>query len=433
MLTRLVMFSLLLTGAPQAPANGFDAAFARFVSASSADQSADAAEAVLASGVDFDTLSARLAAGPTIPGRADTGRLLLEQRTEDGTPHPFLVLVPENYDPRRAYPVRVYLHGGVNRPAQAADGSWWRAPERLASDDDIAVFPHAWSESLWWQDRQVESVGGILRRLKRSYHIDDNRVYLFGVSDGGTGAWFFAFRDTTPWAAFVPFISHPAVLSNPTTGAAGELYPANLAGKPFYVVNGGLDRLYPAAAVEPYMTLFRDAGADLVFVTKPDSGHSTAWWPQEADAIEAFLADHPRDPLPERLSWRTDSVRRYNRAYWLVIDEIGEAAVDVLEPNAVVVGGRRYLAFPRGAPSGQVEVRRDGNEIEVTSQGVRRFTLLLAPSELDFDEPVVVRCNGVEVFRGRLEKSREVLLKWAGRDADGTMLFGAELTVEVPR
>lgn len=417
----------------QDPGDDFEAALAHFATAGSPRQAAEAAAAVRDSGVDFETLYGRLRAGARAPGAPPTGRLLLEHRTADDTAHPFLVLIPDSYDPDRSYPVRVYLHGGVNRPAQPADGGWWREPARLASDGYIAVFPYSWSESLWWQARQVESIDGILWRLRRSYNVDENRISLFGVSDGGTGAWFFAFRDTTPWAAFLPFIAHPAVLSNPGNGAAGELYPINLANKPFYVVNGGQDRLYPAEAVAPYMTLFRDAGAELTFVTKPEAGHSTAWWPQEAAAIDAFLAAHPRDPLPDHLVWRTDSVGRYGRAHWLVIDEIADAPGEPAEPNAVMIGGRRYLAFPRGAPSGQVELQRRGNEVDATAHGVRRFTLLISPAEFDFSEPVVVRCNGVEVFRGLLETDREVLLKWAARDRDRTMLFGAELEIDVDR
>ena len=160
-----------------------------------------------------------------------------------------MVVVPESYDPAHRYPVRFYLHGGVARPRRDADSGWWRNTDRVADEGHIAVFPYSWNESLWWQAGQVDNVNGILWQLKRSYNVDDNRVYLFGVSDGGTGAWFFAFRDTTPWAAFLPFNAHPAVLSNPRVGADGDLYVGNLRNKSYYVVNGALDQLYPVDKV----------------------------------------------------------------------------------------------------------------------------------------------------------------------------------------
>jgi hypothetical protein len=42
-----------------------------------------------------------------------------------------------------------------------------------------------------------------------------------------------------------------------------------------------------------------------------------------------------------------------------------------------------------------------------------------------------VTVNGRTVFDGRIEKNVETLLKWAARDNDRTMLFGAELKIAI--
>ncbi len=431
--TGLAIFAFAAAATPPVlrQATALDQALAAYWVAGGPAEAAVAAEEVLRSGAGFQQIYDRLAQGPEFDAEAPTGRLLHSRTNRDGVEHPYLVMVPESYDPRRRYPVRVYLHGGVGRPGGRDDGAWWRNPERLAADDLISVFPYSWRDSLWWEASQVENLAEILWLLKRSYNVDDDNVFLFGVSDGGTGAWFFAFRESTPWAGFLPFIAHPAVLSNPGTGVGGQLFPINLRAKPFYVVNGGQDRLYPSASVEPYMTLFRDAGAEVTFVDKPDEAHSTRWWPEEAAEIEAFIAAHPRDPLPDRLAWRADSAARANRAHWIVVDEIRADDRELFEPNAVVVGGRSYLAFPRHDISGQIEVVRRGNEVEVATWGIARYTLLLAPTEFDFERPVVVRTNGVASFSGRLQPSPDVLLRWNARDADRSMLFAQELTIEV--
>jgi hypothetical protein len=39
--------------------------------------------------------------------------------------------------------------------------------------------------------------------------------------------------------------------------------------------------------------------------------------------------------------------------------------------------------------------------------------------------------NGHVVFDGRVKKSVETLMKWAARDNDRTMLFGAELHIKL--
>jgi hypothetical protein len=41
--------------------------------------------------------------------------------------------------------------------------------------------------------------------------------------------------------------------------------------------------------------------------------------------------------------------------------------------------------------------------------------------------------NGRTVFEGLVGKDLRTLLSWAARDNDRTLLFAAELTVEVPR
>ena len=87
--------------------------------------------------------------------------------------------------------------------------------------------------------------------------------------------------------------------------------------------------------------------------------------------------------------------------------------------------------FPRKKPSGRVDLVRRGNVVEASTEGVRAFTLLLSPSIFDFRKPVVVMANGRMVFEGIVEPSVATMLKWAARDNDRTMVFGAELSIEL--
>jgi hypothetical protein len=51
---------------------------------------------------------------------------------------------------------------------------------------------------------------------------------------------------------------------------------------------------------------------------------------------------------------------------------------------------------------------------------------------VDFSTPVTVTVNGKPVFSGPVKKDAETLLKWAAKDNDRTMLYGAELEIAVP-
>jgi len=71
--------------------------------------------------------------------------------------------------------------------------------------------------------------------------------------------------------------------------------------------------------------------------------------------------------------------------------------------------------------------------VRAVTRGVAAFTLLLSPDQFDFSKPITVIANGRTVFNGRVQKDLRALMKWAAADNDRTMLFGAELHVDLAR
>ncbi|MGE3513483.1 MAG: PDZ domain-containing protein [Vicinamibacterales bacterium] len=511
--TLIVGIGLVVGGlvARTAAAPSVDAAFAAFWSATSMADAAAATARVVQSGVGFDEAYARLKTGRAFSKDVPRG-VVRSSRRSGALEFPFTLDVPPTYDPARRYQVRVQLHGGVNRPQPGAraDGS----VGALAGVEQIYVMPQSWAEAPWWGPAQVENVTAILDSVKRTYNVDENRVVLSGVSDGGTGVYFFAMRQSTPFASFVPLNGFILVLRNRDLGLRGALFPHNMMNKPFFVVNGGQDPLYPTSRVDRYMNAFGQGGLPLVYRPQPNAGHDISWWPQLKDEVEAFVGQHPRVPHPATLTWQTDDVATRNRAHWLVIDTLGprrpsEELPDLnnldagYEPNfglrsngmrvASVLPGSNAMAFgfqpgdvvvsvngrvlPLGvsltellsihqpgesmhfvvsrsdqavdlkgtyeptmmrkvsplfvtnAPTGRVDVTRNGNRIRAMTRGVAGFTVLLSPDVIDFSQPVSVIADGKTVFEGRVATSVETLMKWAARDNDRTMLYGAEVRV----
>ncbi len=167
-------------------------------------------------------------------------------------------------------------------------------------------------------------------------------MVLSGHSDGATATYYLAMRDTTPFASFLPLNGFVMVLGNASLGLAESLFPNNLLDKPWFVVNGAQDPLFPTATVEPYLNHFRDGGLTLEYHPQPDGQHNTRWWPRVKDTFEAFVSAHPRDPNPATLTWETDfsSDRSWpsapgdellaasRRADWLVIDKLAPRGAD---------------------------------------------------------------------------------------------------------
>ena len=330
-------FGTAVAGAGRAQAPAVDAAFAAFWAAPTVPEAVAAAPAIVQSGVDFDTAMARLRKGRPYDRNAPRGVQKLT-RTMEATPYPFTVDVPATYDATKKYQVRVQLHGGVGRPDPAARGDG--SIGALAGAEQIYVLPQAWAEAPWWGPLQDVNVPAILDQVKRTWNVDENRVVLSGVSDGGTSAFYVAMRDTTPYASFLPLNGFIMVLRNRDLGLRGALFPHNLTNKPFFVVNGGQDPLYPAARVEPYLKQFQAGGLTMEYHPQPDAGHNTAWWPAVKDTFERFVAAHPREPHPARLTWQTDNTASRNRAHWLVIDRLAPArpGEDLPDLNNYVAG-----------------------------------------------------------------------------------------------
>jgi predicted esterase len=369
----------------------------------------------------FDEAWARLKRGRAYAA-ARTGTITYQFASVDGGSFDTVIDVPDSYDPSRRWPVRVQLHGGVSRPPG-------RQPtvRRLESaTPEIRVYPQAWADAQWWHANQVDNIHRVLARLKREYNVDESRIYLTGFSDGGTGAWFFGMRAPTAFSAILPLHGSLEVLAHPDTGGDGQMYLGNLVNRPVFATNGGLDPLYPAAAMERMMSRLDRAGVNLLFMPLPEAGHDLRWWPAMRERIEMFVAQHPRRPHPAKLSWETERTDRYNRVDWLVIGGLGRAASEqpLADPTPAV--------FPRRRSSGRVDIARTGNAFDARTRGVRRFTLLLSPDVVDFGKPVTVAVNGRPVFEGMVAMDRAVLQKWADRDDDREVLYGAEIEVKVP-
>ncbi len=425
----LVSF-LVLRGAAQAPAPTVTA----LVQADS-PEAAEAAARRVGKDVSFDEAWRRLKEGRPY-GPLRTGRVDLPS-SDHGTRLDNVLEVPPDYVPGRKWPLRVTLHGGVGRPApDPGDDPPRPLTNRTPSEGELVLHPRAFADSEWWRPGQVDNVMRLIDEVKRRYNVDESHIYLTGISDGGTGAYYLAMRVATLWAACMPMNGHPSVLANPEVGADGQLYPANMANCPWRIVNGGRDRLYPAASVEPLDRHVppRRHPAGLPGVSGGGARHELVaagaceerGVPGRASARRASGADHLGDraggslqPLPvagDRLARRACLRRPAGRCQHL-------------HRRPRTSTWRCSTARSRRAAWTSV---RSGNTFELQTRGVRELTLLLSPDAVDFAAPVVVTVNGATVHNKVVARDVATLVRWAARDNDRSMLYGAELHITVP-
>ncbi|MCX7704282.1 MAG: PDZ domain-containing protein, partial [Planctomycetota bacterium] len=260
--------------------------------------------------------------------------------------------------------------------------------------------------------------------IKRRYVVDDNKIFVTGFSDGGSGSFHFAFHHPTPFAGFIPLNGSSLVAQY-----GGEVFAQNLLHKrPLYVVNTTEDTLYPAEQQRKLIDFFKEAGGNIEFTVYEKIGHRLDYIDKERPKIRDFIKKTVREPLPRNVVWMTDDVKERGRFAWVVVEELGETGGEkpILKspkftPRLVlgVVIDQEYqgegarvsdvakdsTAAEMGIKAGDVIVKIDTNEVK-SFQDLR---VALSKKRFGDEVSVVVKRDGEEVvLKGKFPKGQEV-------------------------
>ncbi len=187
---------------------------------------------------------------------AETG-FLDRTLNQGGQRHHYQVYVPAEYATRTDWPVILYLHGAGERgtdglrPTQAGLGAALRkAPSRYPA---IVVIPQI-PLGTQWTGAQADLALAALDLVLRDYKVDADRVYLTGLSMGGHGTWYLAYRHPERFAAAAPICGWTHQLAShgfmvPVVPAeAGSALPVlarRLARLPLWLFHGDQDSVVP--------------------------------------------------------------------------------------------------------------------------------------------------------------------------------------------
>ena len=264
----------------------------------------------------------------------------------DSVERPWVVVVPESYDPARPTPLLVALHGGVGAASLTEDPLGDVEENEfaaLASEMGwLTLVPFGQDGATWWDDVGMANIRDLMRTVKMEFNVDDDRVWMIGFSDGASAGFAHAMVAPSDYAAFVALNGHIGVGS-----LDGELptYAPNLANSPMYVTTTFDDGLYPSDRIRPTIEMARAAGGDIFYREFPGE-HDFADIAGELPGIALFLTRHARDPFPPSITWEAMS-RKFGECRWFAIDEvtIDEAAPWHVDHNASLVGDRITIGF----------------------------------------------------------------------------------------
>lgn len=213
--------------------------------------------------------------------------------TVDGEQRQYVVFVPRDYDPAKPWPLVVFLHGMGERGADGylqTEVGIGRAIRRNAERFPCLVaMPQCTADGWWvpdgskWQARFQDCSAHIDRCIEETmdaYTVDEDRVYLTGLSMGGFGTWLYGARNADRFAALMPIC-----------GGGRPEDAERLAQVPIRAFHGADDDTVPPERSREMAEAVKAAGGEAAYTEYPDTGHNS--WDQaygDADNIAWLLA-----------------------------------------------------------------------------------------------------------------------------------------------
>jgi len=193
-----------------------------------------------------------------------------------------LLYVPEAYgkDRKAKWPLVLFLHGMGECGTNLELLKKHPLPEMLETRGDfpaIVVSPQLRSPYDGWEP-ELEALNALLLQIQSRLSVDPKRVYVTGLSMGGSGAWRIVLRFPRRFAAVVP------VAGFWDWGNRG--LPSNicdLRDLPIWAFHGGRDSSVPLWQDEIIVAALKACGSSLKFTVYDDAEHEDTWRKAYAD------------------------------------------------------------------------------------------------------------------------------------------------------
>ncbi|NUO84340.1 phospholipase, partial [candidate division KSB1 bacterium] len=232
--------------------------------------------------------------------------------------------------------------------------------------------------TMGYQSIAEKDVYDMLADLKQRFPIDEDRIYLTGLSMGGGGTLWLGLSRPDIWAGLAP------VCPAPPDGTE-ELAPNGLS-IPMHFFHGGADPVVAPAGVRDWVKRLEELETKVEYTEYPGVAHNSWENAYKDEAVFKWFSQFRRNRYPERVRFVT-SRYKYQSAYWVRIDELTPGVLAQIEakftaPNRIAITTSELGAFtlsltghPKFNASRPVETVVDGQTISTKSGGAFSFSI----------------------------------------------------------
>jgi predicted peptidase len=190
----------------------------------------------------------------------------------------YFLFLPQDYgqEPGRQWPLMVFLHGIAKRGDSLEDLEELKkdGPPMLVEQQPdfpfIVLSPQCPSDSFW--ESQLGKLDSLVEEIVATYDIDENRVYLTGLSMGGYGAWHYALRNPSRFAAIVPIAGGYEHGSDEVPDNICDLEDL-----PIWVFHGAEDDVVLPRQSEVLVNALRACPSEVRFTLYSGAAHDESW------------------------------------------------------------------------------------------------------------------------------------------------------------
>jgi poly(3-hydroxybutyrate) depolymerase len=276
------------------------------------------------------------------PVRADAPRTqtLTFLSSVDDSEQPYALYLPKSFEAGKQYPVVISLHSEdsnhrlnllqvLGQSSRAAEGGRFSLlnAHPLPDIDFIVACPLA-RGAMGYRGIAETDVYDLLVDLQRRFPVDEDRVYLTGVSMGGGAALRLALTRPDVWAAVAPVCPEPVP-------EIGDL-ALNALNLPVRLFHGEQDPVTPVASSRQWQRRLLDVGVAADYLEYPAVRHNAWDFAYRDGGVFQWFGQFRRNRYPERVRVVTESYR-YRSAYWVRVDSLTpgvEASIDARQLGA---------------------------------------------------------------------------------------------------